>query len=1042
VKKFNRSQLLLTTLLSSAVIGSMAAPAFAQETDDEVVVTGSRIVKKDFTSNSPVATIDAVQFERTGVINTEELLNALPQTIPGLTRTSNNPGNGTATIDLRGLGSNRTLILVNGRRAMPNGSGGVVDINTIAPSMIARTEVLTGGASSVYGADAVAGVVNFILKDDFEGMEANLGYQITEKGDAQILNGNLTMGANLDSGRGNVTVNMSYTDRSALFQGDREFSNVALFDDGAGGLEPGGSSGVPGTSIFAGGLGVFSPSFGVVFNQDGSARPFVTAGQVNDFYNYAPVNFLQLPQERFTIGTSANYEINEHAEVFMEARFANNTVPQELAPTPAFVTSSFTLDGNPFITAGSQSILSGNNANTVGIGIRQGRIFSDGATSFLNSEDTNLNGILDADEDTNGNGILDTATNTCINCSFDNSFADVNMDGIDDDMRNDIADLIDTDGDGIADTARALVRRRLVEVGPRQGTDRRNTFQLLGGVRGAVTSNWDYELSFSAGRTQNANNQNGNIDVPRFNQALLLNTDAAGQVILDANGNPTCADASSNGSTTPCTPLNIFGEGNISAAAADFIRTRVATTDETTQNVLQLNFSGDLGDMSLTDDPVGMAIGFEYIENKFEFNPDQGVAASSIRGFNGAPPVAGEYDIYSAYGEMSIPLLSGLSFAENVTLDIAGRVSDFSTVGTKYNYKVGGEWEINDQIRFRGNYNTAVRAPNIGELFAPIGENFPGAFDPCSSSGLQGFAITAAARAICIATGVPAGVVGTPAIDPASGQVRSLAGGSPDLDVETAQTITFGAVLNPSFAEGLQVSVDYFDIDIDGFIAQFGGGTNNILATCYNGALGGVGSPFCNAVNRRADGTIDFVSNQSFNVALRSLRGIDVAASYSFDTADVLGMDWGNVNLNYLGTYTMNSKFQAFEGDTIFDCAGFFGNNCGEPDPTYRHYVTTALSKGALSGQVTWQLIGAVADGGVLTVPTVTQSVDRLGAEHYINTSATYDFSDSFAMTFGIRNLLDNQPPVIGGNDEQANTYPSSYDVFGRSFFANAKVRF
>jgi len=1017
VKKFNKSQLLLTTLLSGAVIGSMAIPAYAQETDDEVVVTGSRIKKQDFTSNSPVATIDAVQFERTGVINTEELLNALPQTIPGLTRVSNNPGNGTATIDLRGLGSNRTLILVNGRRAMPNGSGGVVDINTIAPSMIERTEVLTGGASSVYGADAVAGVVNFILKDNFEGMEANLGYQITEKGDAQILNANLTMGANLDNGRGNATVNMSYTDRSALFQGDREFSAVAFFDDGAGGLEPGGSSGVPGTSIFNGGLGVFSPSFGVIFNQDGSVRPFVTGGAVNDFYNYAPVNFLQLPQERFTISTSANYEINEHAEVFMEARFANNTVPQELAPTPAFVTSSFTLDGNPFITAGSQSILSGNNANTVGIGIRQGRIFSDGATTF-------------------------NMTNTCINCSFDNSFLDADGDGIDDDMRNDVADLIDTDGDGIADTARALVRRRLVEVGPRQGTDRRNTFQLMGGVRGAITSNWDYELSFSAGRTQNASNQNGNIDVPRFNQSLLLATDGAGQVILDANGNPTCADASSNGSTTPCTPLNIFGAGNISAAAADFIRTRVATTDETTQNVLQANFTGDLGDMSITDDPVGVAFGFEYIENKFEFNPDQGVAASSIRGFNGAPPVAGEYDVYSAYGEMSIPLLSGMSFAENVTLDLAGRVSDFSTVGTKYNYKIGGEWEINDQIRFRGNYNTAVRAPNIGELFAPVGENFPGAFDPCSASGSQGFAITAAVRAICVATGVPANVVGTPAIDPASGQVRSLAGGSPGLDVETAQTITFGAVLDPSFVEGLQMSVDYFDIDIDGFIAQFGGGTNNILATCYRGALGGIGSPFCNAVNRRADGTIDFVSNQSFNVALRSLKGIDVQASYSFDLADVMGMDWGNVDLNYLGTYTMNSKFQAFAGDTIFDCAGFFGNNCGEPDPAYRHYVTANLSKGALSTQVTWQLLGAVRDGGIFDTPVTTQSVDRLSAEHYFNTSATYDFTDSFAMTFGIRNLLDNQPPVIGGNDEQANTYPSTYDVFGRSFFANAKVRF
>jgi iron complex outermembrane recepter protein len=969
VKKFSKSQLLLTTLLSTAVIGSAAMPAFAQESGDQVIVTGSRISKQDFNSNSPVATISAVQFERTGAINTEELLNALPQTVPGLTRTSNNPGNGTATIDLRGLGSNRTLILVNGRRAMPNGSGGVVDINTIAPSMIQNVEVLTGGASSVYGADAISGVVNFILKDDFEGMEANMGYQISEKGDAQILNANLTMGANIDSGRGNVMVNMSYTDRSAVFQGDRDFANVAQFDDGNGGLEPGGSSGVPGTSIFAGGLGTFSPdSFGILFNPDGSIRPFQTSGQVNDFYNYAPVNFLQLPQERFTIATSANYQINEHAEAYMEARFANNTVPQELAPTPAFVGTSFTLDGNPFIDAAAQQVLS----DAIGTGV-------------------------------------------------------------------------DTDGDGIDDEASALLRRRLVEVGPRQGTDRRNTFQLLGGLRGAITSNWDYDLSFSAGRTQNASNQGGNIDVPRFNQSLLLNTDAGGQVILDANGNPTCADTSSNGSTSSCVPLNIFGAGNISPEAADFIRTRVATTDETTQNVLQLNFTGDLGDMSFTDEPIGVALGGEYIENKFEFNPDQGVASSSIRGFNGAPPVAGEYDVYSAYGEMSVPLVSGMAFAENITLDLAGRVSNFSTVGTKYNYKIGGTWAVNEQVRFRGNYNTAVRAPNIGELFAPVGENFPGATDPCSASGAVGGTVTAAVAAICAATGVPTNVIGTAAIDPAAGQVRSLSGGNPLLDVETSETITFGVVLNPSFIEGLQVSVDYFDIGIDNFITLFGGGTGNILATCYDNTdpLGGVGSQFCNAVNRRADGTIDFVSNQSANVGSNSLKGIDVSANYAFDMEDAIGMDLGNVNLSYLGTYTMENQFEGFAGDQLIDCAGFFGNRCGEPDPSYRHYITANLSKGPLTTQVTWQLIGSVNDGFALRSPALAQpSVFRLPTGNYFNTSATYDFTDSFAMTFGIRNVFDRKPPVIGNNDEQANTFPSTYDVFGRSFFANAKVRF
>ena len=970
--------MLMTTLLSAATIGAFAAPAQAQDADDEeIVVTGSRIAKQDFISNSPVATVNAVQFERTGAINTENLLNTLPQTVAGLDRTSNNPGNGTATVDLRGLGANRTLVLVNGRRAMVNGAGGIVDINTIPSSLIENVEVLTGGASAVYGADAVAGVVNFILKDDFEGVEANVGYNITDQGDAETLDLSVTLGANTADGRGNATVTLGYTDRAQLLQGDREFSNVALFDNGAGdGLEPGGSSGVPGTSIFAA-FDFGSPvpadadigagaNVGLgVFDSDGSLRPFVLGGDVNDFYNYAPVNFLQLPQERFTIATSADYEINEHAEVYVEGRFSQNTVASQLAPTPIFQTPAdgFSLDGNPFIDPASQQILS----DSVGSGV-------------------------------------------------------------------------DTDGDGIDDTGSFLLRRRLVEVGPRFNNDTRNTFQLVTGIRGELwNDNWAYDISFSEGRTQNSSFQTGNVNRGRFDQALLLaDADGDGNVDLDANGNPSCADPSANGSTSNCAPLNLFGPGNISPEAAAFLETAVSTTDETIQRVAQINLTGDLGEFSLTDSPIGFAVGGEYIENIFEFRPSQDVAASTIAGFNGAPALQGDYDVYSAYGEASIPLLSGLAFADRLTLDVAGRVSDFSTVGTEYNYKVGGEWAINDQLRFRGNFNTSVRAPNIGELFAPIAENFPGADDPCSASGAPAGGISAELSAACVATGVPAAAVGSPLIDPAAGQIRSLAGGNPNLDVEEAETITFGAVITPDLIEGLTLSVDYFDIEIEDAIALFGGGTDNILNVCLTDTvLGGVGSAFCNAVNRRADGTIDFVSNQAANVAFQSLTGIDIAANYGFDAGS-----FGDISLNYNGTVTFENEFQAFEGDTIFDCAGRFGNNCGEPDPSYRHRATGTWSKGDWNTQIVWQLLGSVDDGGELDDPPTTQFVDSIGTEHYFDASVSKDFGENLTITAGANNVLDNGPPVIGDNDEQANTFPATYDVFGRTFFASARVRF
>lgn len=954
----NKKRLLLTTLLSTAFAGTLAVPAMAQTADDEIVVTGSRIKKKDFISNAPVATVEAAQFERTGSINTENLLNTLPQTVPGLDRTSNNPGNGSATVNLRGLGSNRTLVLVNGQRAVPFSSAGVVDLNTIPISLVQNVQVLTGGASSVYGADAVAGVVNFIYNDNFEGLETDLGFQMTQDGDAGLFNAGITMGANIDGGRGNVALNVSYANRESLLQGDRDFSRTALFDDGNGGLEPGGSSGVPGTSIFSGfdfGNGVTGPA---TFDADGTIRPFVLGGQVNDFYNYAPVNFLQLPQERIASTALARYEINEHAEVYGRFSFSTNEIDSKLAPTPIFQTSQFSLDGNPFLTAGSQQIIS----------------------------------------DTLGDGV-------------------------------------DTDGDGIDDTATGFLRRRLVEVGPRETIDTNQALQGVFGIRGETwIEGWDYDVSLSEGRTLRSQQQNGNVNRARFNAGLLLaDADGDGNVDLDADGNASCA-ADPGGSTVACAPMNIFGAGNISEASAAYLRTAANARATYDQTVVQANFSGDLGDWGFTDDGIGAAFGFEYIENQFAFDPSQDVAASTIAGFNGAPAVAGKYDVYSAYGELSVPLVADLPFAQAITLDVAGRLSDYSTTGKSNTYKIGGDWEVNDDVRFRGNFNTAVRAPNIDELFSAQGENFPGAQDPCSAAGNP----DAATQAICLATGVPASEIGSPNINTVSGQVRTLTGGNPNLENEEAETFTVGVVFTPSFVEGLSLSIDYYDIKIEGAIAEFGGGANNVLATCYTDPAGGVGSDFCNAITRRAGGSIDNISLLSQNVAEVTTKGVDVAANYSLETADLFGSDFGGLSFTYLGTFVQENDFVAFSGADPIECAGNFGVDCGEPDSSYRHRMTTVWDTDRFSTQLAWRLVGEVDDDDADTDYTV----DSIDTTHYFDGSTTWDASDNLAFTFGVNNIFNEEPPVIGDNDEQANTYPATYDVYGRTFFLNAKTKF
>lgn len=957
-----RRRLIKSTIIAGLAVPLMGQVAFAQtDADDEarqetVTVTGSRIAKQDFTSNSPVATVGAQQFDLTNAVNTEGLLNTLPQTVPGLDRTSNNPGGGLATVNLRGLGSGRTLVLVDGKRVVPSTGGGTVDINNIPSALVERVEVVTGGASAVYGSDAVAGVVNFILKDDFEGIEASTSYEMTEENDAEIFSANLTMGGNFADGRGNAVISLGYTDRQALFQGDRDFSTFAQFDDGAGGLFDGGSSGVP-----EGRLGGPFGSAGI-FNPDGTIREFVSSGDDNDFYNYAPVNYIQLPQERIQFNAKADYEINDKLEIYGSMFMANNKVPQQLAPTPIFEprggSINVSLDGNPFIAPSAQQIIS----DAIGAGV-------------------------DTDED-----------------------------GIDDEY-----------------TAGAFgIRRRLVEVGPRIANTDNTSYQIEAGARYQLSDTWDLDLTFSEGRTKQVETQEGNIDKNRFFQALsLADADGDGNVDVDANGNPTCADTSANGGLTSCVPINIYGAGNISPEAADFIRTLVVTTADYEVTNLTADLTGDTsGWLELPGGPIGLAFGGEYREEAFAFRPDQAVASSTISGFNGAPPVAGDFDVYGIYGEAYLPLLKDHQYADLLALELAYRLEDYSTAGEVEAWKVAGEWAPNDQIRLRASLNTAVRAPSISELFAPQGEGFPGASDPCASD----FDGDAAIQAVCLATGVPQSSLGSANIDLPSGQVRQLSGGNPNLFEEEAETLTVGFVASPDFIEGLTFSVDYFDIEIEDVISAFGGGANNVITTCYTDTeLGGAGSPFCNAITRGGDGLITEVSVTSQNVASLTLNGFDVNAQYSYDLGE-----YGDVAFDFVATITDESTLVPFAGGTPITCAGEYGADCGTPLPEYKHRMTALWAKGDFSAQLLWRHIGdSVDDGGLGVVAT-----DELDSFDYFDVSGSYQVNDTLTLTGGIDNLFDERPPILGDNQEQANTFPALYDVFGRTYFLRATARF
>ncbi len=984
IKRRYHSYLLISTMMAGLMgvnSGAWAQDAVddpAQEAveRDQVVVTGSRIKKKDFVSNSPITTVGEVELQETGTINTEDLLNTLPQTVPGFGKTSNNPGDGTASVDLRGLGSTRTLVLMNGTRMVPTSKDGIVDINNIPPSMIKSVEVVTGGASAIYGSDAIGGVVNFILKDDFEGMETRLNYDISQEGDAENYDLGFTVGSGFAEGRGHIVFDFGYTNRKAVFQGDRGFSKFTYTDgedaDGKAILERSGSSLVPGGHVFRnvdfsnilgitptmvggqytcdpGGINNgLRPNTGntaclgqIVFQGDGNPKPWVGSGTNNDRYNYAPVNYLQLPQERYNAMTTFKYELTSSMEAYGHFIFASNKVPQRLAPTPAYTNITTSLD-NPYMTAQTRELLAPY-ANT------------DNEVTF------NLG-------------------------------------------------------------------RRMLETGPRISNTDSIAYQIKAGLRGNLVDNWDWDAYFQSGKVQVNEDIRGDISKSRFQ--------AAANVIRGPNGNPVCKDSA----FADCKPVNIFGPNKISQEGISFIAAPLNSKQDYTQNVFGASLSGDTGDFQLPGGPIGLAFGVEYREEKMSFNPSDALSRGDLEGFNQTPAVSGRFDVYDIYAELYAPILSGQPFAEILALEAAARYSTYSTnVGDVFTWKAGGEWAPVQALRFRGLYNTAVRAPNIFELFNPASNGFPQAIDPCSASqNPQAKGISA----LCAATGVPAAQIGT--YEQRDTQIEGIYGGNPNLNEEKAKTFSIGFVLQPDFLPNFSMSVDYWNIKIDDYITSFGGGVANVLKNCYDSAVNtglSASNPFCQVIQRDSIGQ-PTVSVTDQNAASLKTSGVDVQADYSFDFADFKSLNSlpGGMEIRFLGTYLQKYDFKSSQIADTNKCAGTFGKICpvSEPKPEWRHRMTFRWNYKDYGVQLHWNYIGEVKDDD----PEANYAVEKIGAFNYFDLSADWQINDHFRLNGGIRNLFDKNPPIMGANAEQANTYPATYDVFGRAFYVGLRANF
>ncbi|MDH4048805.1 MAG: TonB-dependent receptor [Gammaproteobacteria bacterium] len=959
-----------------ATVAGYTPLAAAQGTEgevlEEITVTGSRIIRKDYQSASPISTVDAALFEQTGAPTIETVLNTLPQFVPAITTTSNNPSNGgQANVSLRGIGTNRTLVLMDGRRIVPSNATGVVDLNLIPASIIENVEVITGGASAVYGSDAIAGVVN-IKTREFVGLELSTNYGITSEDDGQTTGFGITGGLQSSDGRGYAFGTFNYADRESITQGDRKFSEVSVDWNGSAFVPLGSStirqgrwdaisSNAPTQAALdayflaqdPGYNGLARPGHNYGFNPDGSifdVAPVINfTGDANEplqpvnpasyTYNYAPPNYLQLPLERKSFFGRAGFEVNENVEIYSQFLWADYQADQALAPTP--LTGVYISASNPNIDP-------------------------------------------------------------------------------------DVATLLASRPDP---TAPFAYRKRMEESGPRISSNSYEVMQALAGLKGSLpfAQDWSYDVYGSWGNVEQTESQLGNISRTAFEEITL---------------------AADHGASICGAAVNPFGIGAISpACAAHFTRSATNNTN-IRQSVLEGFVTGPMFEM-----PAGSAqaaVGVLYKKDEYAFLPDASLTATStdplfgntrtdIVGFNAQDVVRGDTDSKEIYVEGSLPLLADKPGVELLELTLGYRFADHSAAGTMSSYKAEGVWDITQSFSMRGGYQRAVRAPNISELFRPATINFPsvGLGDPCSndfndpSGNVVGAQDSAAARALCVAQGIPDAAIDS--YNFANTQFQGLSGGNPNLSEETADTYTVGLVFQPSggVLEGFSASVDYYKIEIADAISAID--ADVFVERCFNPDYNPSfdnSNFYCGFFSRLpGTNTITDALEVDTNIAAFETDGVDLQLEYGMDVGP------GQLDLHWISSYLMNWDDATIQGEPFTRNAGTASSGF-DALPEWKWTASVGYAVAGFDGDIRWRHVGEMTD---FSFPTF-----KLDAVEYLDLNLGYSFSDALEglrIRAGVTNLTD-EDPIIYPSQQQSNTDPSTYDILGRRYYVSLTYRF
>ncbi len=977
-----------------------APPAFAQtENIQEVVVTGSRIAAPNLTSTSPVQVVSSKEIQQSGRTDVVEVLNSLPQVIQNsqvdFSNTSNSlstPG-GMTTVNLRGIGPQRTLVLVDGRRlgsadantGNPNPSA---NLDQIPMALVERVDVVTGGASAVYGSDAIAGVVNFIMKKNFEGFAIDAQYgvyqrdndndfmrSLAEQRGIQLKRGSttdgdtftvsLTAGSNIADDRGNVTGYLTYRSAEPITGATIDFAGCQLSLNADGTPRCAGSANSNRFTLAGTQYAVVGDQF-VPWNDSVSSSP-------PPLFNSNPYMNMYRDNERYMGGFMAHVRLNDYFEPYAEFGFMNDRTRVEVAPSGLFENS------NPYHGSGFYSV----NCS---------------------------NPLLSAQQ----RSILCTPAQIAADTANPGSAsADVN------------------------------IGRRNIEGGPRIADFEHDNYRAVVGARGNLGDAWNYDAYGQYYYTSLYNSNTNYLNFASISDALQVTGTA---------DNPSCISGSSG-----CVPFNIFRDGGVTPDQLAYLYTDGTAYGTVTQKIAHADVTGNLGaygiQLPTADVGVGVNIGVEYRSEDLSFKPDAAELSGNLAGFAGASVAIDDgYDVKEIFTEIRVPLVQGRPGIHDLVVDGGFRYSDYSTAGSTDTYKFEMQYAPIRDLRFRGSYQHAIRAPNIIELFNPqnYGQQSFFGLDPCARQP-DGSPATRSLED-CMRTGVTAAQYGnggsTNTIPQCvSNQCGQVTGGNPDLDPEQADTYSVGVTWAPS-GLGFVASLDYYDIKLTDAVGSIPGAF--LFTQCID-----TGNPeFCSQIVRTSAGALTGASVQTggyilqtgVNIGEVTLKGIDAQATYTLP----LGDRFGGLAFALNGAYIMEAENTPLpQNDQSYDCVGLFGTICQTITPEWRHNLRVSWeTPWNLDLSLNWRFIQGTDLDTNQSDPDLADGFDAFNAHmasvSYFDLSALWRLGTGTTLRAGINNIFDKDPPLIStevSGTGGPNTYPT-YDTLGRQGFIGFTQQF